>query len=990
MIKNILKTGLITVLMTSGAFYAFSQKPDNMSVGIDLYHKGLFSEAAKIFSQFKGQDAKGYEVLCLVCQKEEGYEAAMTSYEENFPASGLLPLIHYKHGLNLFDKTDYTNALPMLEGLDAGALSTREQSERAFKLAYCRYATGDGEGALHEVDMLERLPVSSYTAAGEYVGGYIQYEKGRYSKAEELFVKSRRDPRFKEISEYYIADCHFRSKDYKYLTDNAVKLFENAAPERKPDIARMISESYLVTGNTDKASEYYGKVASTARLKDRSDWFYAGSLLYATGDYKGAINNFSLMTERTDSLGQIAEYQMAYSFIKTGDKVSALNSFKAASALDYDPVIKEDAMFNGAKLSFDLNHDPTVFNEYIAAYPKKEKSEMIYEYMALAALYEKDYARAVEEYDKIEELNANQRNNYMKANYLRANQLMAGGSWRDAVPYLQAATYYSDKRSAVNQLSRYWMAEAAFRDGDMAKARSMYNDLYNASALDQRPEGKTLPYNVAYTYLREDNPAQAARWFGEYISSGDKTVRRDAIIRRGDCQYVEKKYSDAAVSYGTAVKEYGYKDDAYALYQQAMSEGLAGKKDTKLKLLGNALNISPSVPYRNEAVYELGRSYVAANKNDKAVACYKDLVTNSTDTTLISRSLIGLGMISANQKKFEEAAGYYKKVVSDLPESQYTEDALMAMESVYQAMGKSQEYVEYLDNLGPKGSRSEADKERILFSGAEQTFLAENYTKALSELLSFQEKYPQSQHNTAVDYYIANCYNNLDNKDLAVDTYNKVLSDEKATYRAAAALEQSRLLYGMERFADAYKSFKLLSELASFDDNKHLAKLGMMESAFKARQGEDCISAADMVLADKSSTEDEIFEAKYLKAKSLQQTGKRDAAFSIYKDLSKKPSTQYGAEACYLLILDAYDRAKYSEVQDLVFAFSGSGTTNSYYLAKSFIVLGDSYADQEEFAQARATFESIRDGYTPSGADDDILDAVKMRLEKLEEISNKE
>ncbi|MBQ9185973.1 MAG: tetratricopeptide repeat protein [Bacteroidales bacterium] len=988
MIKSILKTGMVAALMTTGVFCSFAQKPVNMSVGIDLYQKGLYSEAARIFSQYPGQDAKGYEVLCLTALKDEGYEAAMHAYEENYPASGLLPMIHYKHGLNLFDKTEYAKALPMLEGLDADMLDPRQKSERAFKLAYCRYSGGDGEGALHDVDILERLPRSSYTAAGEYLGGYIQYEKGRYAKAEDLFKKSGKDPRFKEISEYYIADCRFRSKDYKYLTGNASKLFESTAPERKPDIARMISESYLVTGNTEKAAEYYGKVVSSARLKDRSDWFYAGSLLYATGDYKGAINNFSLMTERTDSLGQIAEYQMAYSYIKTGDKVSALGSFKAASALDYDPVIKEDAMFNSAKLSFDLNHDPSVFNGYIAAYPKKEKSEMIYEYMALAALYDKDYARAVEEYDKIEELNPDQRNNYMKANYLRANQLISGGSWRDAVPYLQAVSFYSEKRSAVNQLSRYWMAEAAFREGDMAKARSMYNELYNASALDKRPEGKTLPYNVAYTYLREDNPSQAARWFGEYIASGDKTVRRDALVRRGDCQYVEKKYADAATSYGQAVKEFGSSDDAYALYQQAMAEGLAGKKDAKTNLLSKALNLSPTVPYRNEAVYELGRSYVAANKNDKAAACYKDLVAKSKDTTMISRSLIGLGMIATNQKKFEEAAGYYKRVVSELPESQYTEDALMAMESVYQAMGKSKEYVEYLDNLGPKGSRSEADKERILFSGAEQTFLAANYAKALSELLAFQEKYPQSQHISAVDYYVANCYNNLDNKDLAVDTYNKVLADENAAYREAAALEQSRLLYGMERFADAYKSFKLLKEIGTFADNLHLAKLGMMESAYKARQAEDCIAAADLVLADKASAEDELFEAKYLKAKSLQQTGKRDAAFALYKELGKKPSTQYGAEARYLVILDAYDRAKYKEVQDLVFAFSDSGSTNSYYLAKAFIVLGDSYADQDEFAQAKATFESIRDGYGVT--DDGVLDDVKMRLQKLDELSKTE
>ena len=35
--------------------------------------------------------------------------------------------------------------------------------------------------------------------------------------------------------------------------------------------------------------------------------------------------------------------------------------------------------------------------------------------------------------------------------------------------------------------------------------------------------------------------------------------------------------------------------------------------------------------------------------------------------------------------------------------------------------------------------------------------------------------------------------------------------------------------------------------------------------------------------------------------------------------------------------------------------------------------------------QAKATFESIRDGYTPEGKADEVLDNVNMRLRKIEE-----
>ncbi|MBQ4189485.1 MAG: Spi family protease inhibitor, partial [Bacteroidales bacterium] len=74
-----------------------------------------------------------------------------------------------------------------------------------------------------------------------------------------------------------------------------------------------------------------------------------------------------------------------------------------------------------------------------------------------------------------------------------------------------------------------------------------------------------------------------------------------------------------------------------------------------------------------------------------------------------------------------------------------------------------------------------------------------------------------------------------------------------------------------------------------------------------------------------------------------------------------------------------------------------SNTANPYYVfnAKNnggFVVIaGDDrmpevlgYAEQGNLTQARATFESIRDGYTAEGPQDDVLDQVELRLRKLQ------
>ena len=122
-------------------------------------------------------------------------------------------------------------------------------------------------------------------------------------------------------------------------------------------------------------------------------------------------------------------------------------------------------------------------------------------------------------------------------------------------------------------------------------------------------------------------------------------------------------------------------------------------------------------------------------------------------------------------------------------------------------------------------------------------------------------------------------------------------------------------------------------------------------------------------------------------AKSYLATSRRDEAFVILERLSGNVSDVYGAEAAYMLIQDSYDRGQFEEVENKVYAFSDSGSSHVYWLARSFIVLGDSFAERGELEQAEATFESVLEGYTPSGQDDDVLDNVNMRLKRLKEMA---
>ena len=649
-----------------------------------LYENGMYSQAQAVFESLPSSpETQGYAVLCAICQDARDYEILMDNYMEAYPWSGLIPMMNWRHGLNLFDRGRYDKAVEAFSSLTENDVPQKEKAEFIFKSAYSDFQTGDDDGALHGFSIIEGMPLSDYTGPARYTTGYIYYGREKFKEAVPWFTKAGEDPRFTEISNYYVMECRFLEGDYDYVVEHGAEMYGKVPEDRQQHLARIISEAYLVRGDTAMAKKYYDAI-SEVESQDRGDLFYAGSLLYAVGDWAGAIDKYSRMPQRTDSLGQAANYNMAYCYIKERNKVSAMQAFKDAASVSFNPDIREDAFFNYAKLSFDLNGDGSVFDKYLDEYSDKKRGATVYNYMALAALHNHDYAAAVAAYDNIDDLDPDMRVNYMKANYLRANQLIRNSSWRSAAPCLKAAAYYSDKHDPFNQMSRYWLAESYFRDDLYTQARALYTELYNISALEGLPEGGYLPYNIAWCYFKENNFEMASKWFDEYLDGGDKTWRQDAMIRKADCYFTRKSYPAAISAYQQAVASYPTVEDLYPYYQAGMAYGLSGNQQRKREMLSNVNRAVPETPFYSETLYELGRSYLDAHQDAVAAVSFEKLVSTSRDSSFVARGLIGLGTVARNAGEYEKSLEYYKRVVSSMPGTSWSADALLAIEAIYQ------------------------------------------------------------------------------------------------------------------------------------------------------------------------------------------------------------------------------------------------------------------------------------------------------------------
>ncbi|MBR5043217.1 MAG: tetratricopeptide repeat protein, partial [Bacteroidales bacterium] len=351
---------LAAMLLSTALFAAPDERTEIYRQAVNLYEHGMYERAANLLDKIPGDPmSDGYALLCAIKMQSDGFEERLHEYERTWRKSSISNLIDYEYALVLFDRGRYDEAARRFEGVERKYLDESRYPELAFKRGYSDFVRGNFEKARPQFMEVESLPMSDYKAPARYALGYMSYCQKDFPTAQKWLELSVTDPRFEALSSFYLVDCRFMQKDYDYVLSKGVGIYNDEPGVRRAHLARIISESYLVKGDKEKAKEYYA--ATSKENMTRSDYFYAGSVLYASEDYKGAIENYLKMTDRADSLGQIANYQLANAYLLTGNNIAAMNSFKDASAQEWNQVMQEDAMFNYAKLAFDLNKDTAPF-----------------------------------------------------------------------------------------------------------------------------------------------------------------------------------------------------------------------------------------------------------------------------------------------------------------------------------------------------------------------------------------------------------------------------------------------------------------------------------------------------------------------------------------------------------------------------------------------------------------------------------------------------
>ena len=932
--------------------------------------------------------------IALVEKIKEGYpnvQGEVDAYFKKYPESPVADLVKLNYALYNFNSGNYAAAAEILESTNCKSFGKEQQLEYLFKKGYCQFRNGLHTRAKETLSQLKR---GKYHLPALYYIGYINYLEQDFQGAIPYFERAMEERNFEAACKYHILESKFMLKDYDYITSYGPDIYNILTDEYRSQAAKILSESFFAKDKPLEARHYNELYSTSAAKISNKDNFYSGMIAYTLKSYKEAIGLFEQVASVTDSIGQSAYYHIGQCHFMLKNKLKAQEAFKMAAGSGFDAAIQEDASFNYAKLSFDLNRNIAPFNEYLTKYPaSNQKWDEIHSYMAASFLLERKYEKAIGALKQIRTPGKDAVANLQKACFLRGIELAGSNSYTMASGYFKDAVHYGSHtgNSALSNLANFWLGECKYRTNDFAGALHIMERLANNQAFKSTAEYPAAIYSSGYCHFKMGNFPAAIESFARYLAcasdggngSGAGNYIGEARLRLADSYFMNRNYEQAAQTYTQLAQLDSYKD-LYAPLQGAVAYGLLSNEARKIELLEEITTPEHSSDkLYTQAIYELGRTYVQNGDDQKAAAVLDKLVVNPADSLFYHKALLEIGMINANRQRFDQALAYYKRIVEEGAVSEESQSALAGIENIYIQQNKQEKFLEYIDNIGLSTVKNASERETILFNSAEQVFLSEDYAAAVNSLLGFLEKYPDGAKTSHATFYLAECYNKLGKAESAANEYLKVMMRGQGdAFSEVATLSYAKLAYQLQKYEDAVMAYGTLEQIAKLGNNRTEAVYGKMKSHYQLQDYRSTLVACNQLLAlnltDKAVTR----EVSFIKAKCQMTLEEREQSVTLLADLAKDPSDQYGAEAAYMLILDAYDSGDFVKVEELTFALSDSGTPQTYWLAKSFITLGDSYAERDELEQARATFESICDNYS-SSTKDDILSQVGMRLEKL-------
>ncbi|MBS7566387.1 tetratricopeptide repeat protein [Mucilaginibacter sp. Bleaf8] len=929
------------------------------------------------------ENSQYYEAVCALELGNDDAESLLLRFIKEHPENPLAKLAYFQIGKSYSKQGKYEDALRWFNKIDANELNGKEATEYKFRKGYAYFSLNDYKNA--QVLFSEvKDKKSAFTEDATYYYAYIAYLNKDYHIALVNFEKLKNSKKYENSYPYYITAVYFLDKRYDDVLSYAIPILNTTHQQHETEMLRIVGASYFAKGDYAKALKYYTRFqqGDKGRTQSSQDSYQIGYAYYKTGDNANAAIELEKLIDKSDEYSQSGNYTLGSIFLKLNNKQGARNAFQVASKLDFDKQLQEDALYEYAKLSYELNFNTQALEAarlYLKKYPRSTRTDEVKTLLGEALLNSKNYREAVEILEPIVATSPNAAEAYQRVTYYRGLEFYNERAFENAIGiFLRSLKYQRDEN--ITALTTYWLAESMFEVRKYGESVEQFESFLSMPAAKSSGVFNYANYGLGYAAFGDEQYRKAANYFERFLASEpkDKNTINDATARLGDSYFVLKSYSSALQYYDRIIAG-GSQGQDYALFQRGMIQGLQGSPDAKISTLNDVLRRYPNSDFVDDASFEIAYTYFLKNQGDEAKSGLQNLIQQHPQSSYIPRALVTIGLIDYNNNQDDQAVESFKKVVQTYPQTEEAKQALKQIEKIYTDKGDAQTFISYATTT-PIGNYSAAEQESIMANAANNLYLKGDWAGTVAAVNAYYDKATKPIYDKQMRFIRAQSLVNLNRTEEAVADYNVILNDWTSAYTEKSLISMSKLYMAQKRYNEAVVFLKRLETNSEYKADYSFAINNLLTCYAEMEMADDVLHYAQLVRENEKASEEDKFRTGLYAGKAQLMRSDTTAALKEFNYTVNNTKTIAAAEAKYNVALIEYSKGQYKAAQKTCFDIANKMSNYDYWVAKSFILLADCYAAQKDAFQAKATLQSLIDNYK---GNDDILPAAKEKLQKL-------
>ncbi|TVQ77220.1 MAG: hypothetical protein EA358_07070 [Flavobacteriales bacterium] len=962
--------GLLPVSLLGQITESQRRAESKFQVAMTAFDQKIYANAREGFEQAiatqslspeRTAEALYYRAISALELFHADAENLMQSFIETYPTSSLVNQAKRYLGQFFFRNRNYRKSERYLGEVDLRNIDRSDRPEIRFQLGYSFFANQKIDEAKNIFATLKEQ-TGPFAASARYYYAHIVYEEENYSEALVNFESLRSDPAFSRMVPFYLAHVYYQMKEYDSLFVYGKEILSDDQAPRRAEIAKLMGDAHYRLENFDKAVMYFELFREEGGKPVRSDHYELGFAYYRLKDFAKAIEHFSKVSMGKDELAQITYYHLADCHLQMGDKQSALTAFAAASKIDSDPVIREDATFQFVKLNYELGgvfaDVVTSLNQFLRDFPQSDHRRKVNTLLADAHLRSRNYARAAQALKDGGLRTIEQQGIFQKVSYFLGVEAYQQERYTTAVAHFAESRKHPIDQEYLGH-ALYWAAESFYQLMEYDAAIGAYLEFQASPGAYQSPYFSYSYYGLGYAYYMAGKLPEAANTFRRF--SREKNISkgryRDGLLRLADVYFLSRSYPQALEFYDKAFQAFDNKN-TYALFQKALCLGLIGEERQKIAVLDQLVKDFSSDPLALDARFEKASSYIKLEQYDNAIRIYQSFVLEHPNHPNVPRAKLNMSLAHRNSQRYEKAIELLKDIVANYPNTPESSEAVRFGQNVFSEADRMSDYVAWVQSSGSVDVEQGRLDSALYFSAFDQ-YSVGNYTSSIRGFNDYNDRFPNGLFRLQAMYYQADAHFRLKEDDKALERFEDVLANPRSPFYDRALERAAQLRFLSKDYPQAANYYRQILERNPMDELRLLAMERMMRIAFAQKDWPKLEDWSKRVTDTNPDQAKLRRDARWYFALSLYKQHRRPEADSALVHIKNSYQGREAALARLYLSEFAWedfdgDAAK-TEIYALIEAFPGEVDIRD----RALLLLAKVFIAEEDFFQAEFSIDFV-------------------------------